>query len=470
MRKGREHITYTCAICGKEKWTCAYNYTENMTCPSCKRSSHVDYKEIGRKAAEARAKNGTDGRGGSKGPRSEEWKAKMQKHWDSPDYWAKKKAKQLANHGGSYHSEEGRKNIGSRSGDLDVREKISASSKERAFNHRNSEKHIEYEKEIIAKRGLTLLETCKDDGDETYFKIKCGQCGEEFEWHLTGDHQRPFCPVCFKAPYSKLEKEIASFIRELGIEPVENDRSVLDGKELDLYFPDRKLAIEVDGLYWHNNQKSEKFGLCKEKGIRLIRIAEPEWRRQPEKVKAFLKSTFGIFEHKIGARKCKLSFLTTKQYEKFTEENHLQGYTSASIRLGLFYGDELVQCMSFSKSRYSKEEYEMTRECSKLGYAILGGKDKLFSFFMKTYQPKSVVSYCEADKFSGSSYLRLGFTLERLTPPGYLYYKDGWESHSRLEFQKSKLDGEGTEWEIMERNGWLRLFDYGQLKFTLIQT
>ena len=31
-----------------------------------------------------------------------------------------------------------------------------------------------------------------------------------------------------------------------------NDRTVLLGKELDFYIPDKKYAFEIDGLYWHS--------------------------------------------------------------------------------------------------------------------------------------------------------------------------------------------------------------------------
>lgn len=55
-----------------------------------------------------------------------------------------------------------------------------------------------------------------------------------------------------------------------------NDRHLLDGKELDIVLPDHKLAIEFDGLYWHNeNVVSPYYHLkkteeCAEKGYQLI--------------------------------------------------------------------------------------------------------------------------------------------------------------------------------------------------------
>ena len=80
--------------------------------------------------------------------------------------------------------------------------------------------------------------------------------------------------------------------------------------------------------------------------------------------------------------------------------------------------------------------------------------------------------YCEKDKFSGISYFKNGFILDHESKSNYVYYKRSLNGESRLKFQKSKLanilanyDPSLTEWENMERNGYLRLFDYGQYVF-----
>lgn len=71
-----------------------------------------------------------------------------------------------------------------------------------------------------------------------------------------------------------------------------NNRTVLDsGKELDIYLPDIKLAIEFDGLYWHSdkfldkNYHLRKTKECEEKEIHLIHIFEDEWINKKDIVK-----------------------------------------------------------------------------------------------------------------------------------------------------------------------------------------
>ena len=49
-------------------------------------------------------------------------------------------------------------------------------------------------------------------------------------------------------------KEIVNFIKSLNIKVDENNTTILNGKELDIYIPSHNVAIEYDGLYWHSEQ------------------------------------------------------------------------------------------------------------------------------------------------------------------------------------------------------------------------
>ncbi len=83
---------------------------------------------------------------------------------------------------------------------------------------------------------------------------------------------------------SKLEKWLAIELNKQDIPVFMNDRKLLKGYELDIYFPTKNLAFEIDGP-WHrlplNGEKvfnkiqyNDKFKnqRCNELGIRLIRI------------------------------------------------------------------------------------------------------------------------------------------------------------------------------------------------------
>ena len=44
---------------------------------------------------------------------------------------------------------------------------------------------------------------------------------------------------------------------------------------------------------------------------------------------------------------------------------------------------------------------------------VVGGAEKLFTHFIRTYNPTTVVSYCDKSKFTGKTYLNLGFKFLR---------------------------------------------------------
>ena len=92
---------------------------------------------------------------------------------------------------------------------------------------------------------------------------------------------------------SNLELEIDEFIKCLYQGDVFNNYQIKN-KEFDIYLPELKLAIEVNGDYWHsvekqsNNKQLEKTSIAEQQGIRLIHIWEHEWNSNKEFIKSLL--------------------------------------------------------------------------------------------------------------------------------------------------------------------------------------
>ena len=307
-------------------------------------------------------------------------------------------------------------------------------------------------------------------------KYKCLHCNEEFDL-FTINPQKIFCKKCFDENISKGEKEIYNFIKSVYNKNIEqHNRTVLNGKELDIYIPDKNLAIEFNGDYWHSSERKDKnYHLektleCRSKGIRLIHIFEHEWDFKRPIVESILRNALGSIENRIYARKTIVKELTSKEYNSFLEENHIQGGINSSIKYGLFYNSELVSVIGFGKSRFKKGEIELHRFCSKLNTSVVGGFSKLISYS----SIENFISYIDLSKFTGEGYVNIGFSIIDRTPPSYFYTKNG-EVLSRYQCQKHKLskllenyDPSLSEIENMNMNNYIQIYDCGTLKVQYI--
>lgn len=285
--------------------------------------------------------------------------------------------------------------------------------------------------------------------------------------------------VVFNDNTSSYEKEIREFIDSFGVKAIYNSRKIIEPLELDIYIPDKKLAIEFNGNYWHSDvyvtkdYHRDKTLNCTKQGIRLIHIFEYEWVDEIKKeiIKNIITGLITDNKNTIFARNTVVKEIDTELYKDFCNKNHLQGYANASIKLGCFYNEELIGIMSFSNDRFnSAYEYELIRLCWKSNTNVIGGSEKLFNYFLENYNPKSIITYCNISKFTGNVYSRLGFKIIEITEPNYVWTKFQ-KTLTRYQTQKHKLVEQGlgiineTEEEIMKKNKYMRVYDSGNLKF-----
>ena len=209
--------------------------------------------------------------------------------------------------------------------------------------------------------------------------------------------------------------------------------------------------------YYHR----DKSQLAEDNGYRCIHVWD--WD-DIDKIIMQLKPRETVYARKCEVRDVDLS--TTREY---LNTYHLQGYAKDSIRLGLYYDDKLVSIMTFGKPRYNKNcEYELIRYCS--SYNVVGGAEKLFSYFVKHYDPQSIISYCDWSKFNGDVYIKLGFTFKGYSIGKHWYnMKTGKHITDNLLRQRGFDQlfgtnyGKGTSNEVlMLEAGFVEIFDAGQ--------
>lgn len=212
--------------------------------------------------------------------------------------------------------------------------------------------------------------------------------------------------------------------------------------------------------YYHKN----KTDFAIENGYRCIHVWD--WDN-PIKVINTLKQ-----RHRVFARDCQVKEITKQEAKDYINSNHLQGYARDSIRLGLYCDNLLVSCMTFGKPRYNKNyEYELVRYCST--YQVVGGAEKLFKYFVKNNNPKSIISYCDNSKFQGDVYYRLHFKKYSQCVSKHWYnIKTNKHITDNLLRQRGfdqlfgTTCGKGTDNEtLMREYGFVPVFDAGQTTF-----
>ena len=115
------------------------------------------------------------------------------------------------------------------------------------------------------------------------------------------------CVLC-KGNKSIGEQEVSQLVSELvSSEVILNSRSVISPYELDMYVPEKGVAIEFNGVYWHTEAQGKdksyhynKWKMCKDAGVDLITVWEDSWRDNREVVETMLRSKLGVYD--VNAR------------------------------------------------------------------------------------------------------------------------------------------------------------------------
>ena len=335
----------------------------------------------------------------------------------------------------------------------------------------------DYNKSLYVNYKTPISIICHKNGNNG---IEHGEFLQTPEAHLNGHG----CPKCGNQ-ISDAEKEIICFIeKECGLKCNNHDRTIISPYELDIYIPEKKIAIEYDGLIWH----SEKFGkdknyhlnkteLCEKQGIRLIHIFEDEWLCKQniikEKLKYILKC--GYKKTKIYARNCVINEIDRQDAKKFLDKNHIQGYGSGSVYLGCFYKNELVSVMCFKQN--SNKKWELTRFANINSKICIGTASKLFNFFIKHYNFNEIKSFADrrwSSILEENLYDKLGFRLESILKPDYSYIDEtGHRLHKFLcrkdrlikKYPNKGLDNIMTESEMCKILKFYKLWNCGLLKY-----
>ena len=268
-------------------------------------------------------------------------------------------------------------------------------------------------------------------GAKKKVRVKCPKHGafdQVAEKHIKRAHG---CPRCGQK--SAPEEALAAFLSRFTTVEQRN-RTLIAPKELDIYLPEHRIAVEFCGMYWHSHgdkadekknklRHAEKHRLCAEQGIRLITLYETEWSERPETIKCLLRNAVGKSRGKLMARKCRLAKPTVQEARAFYGKYHPQGGAGHGEHYGLYHGDKLVACMRLTFGNNDRGHGAKVRQWTLSRYAtrvpVAGAASRLFKAFVTEHNPPEVKSFSDNRLFGGGMYEQLGFVLEEDVAPDY---------------------------------------------------
>lgn len=281
---------------------------------------------------------------------------------------------------------------------------------------------------------------------------------------------------------SKIERDICSYIESLGFKVEYNVRTLIGRKELDIYVPDKKLAIEVNGVFYHHedhktnkNYHSEKLDDCILAGIRLLQFWDDDYIRNKQVILNKIASVLGKSPYKYHARKCEIHTIDQQQFSQFLDMHHIQGGCNAGIRLGLFSEGRLVGVMGFrSKPSNVKTHPEGAVEIVRFATDnVVGGFSKLLSHFIRAYRCTYIYSFGDLEVVDpiNNVYLNNGFFSKYKTSPDYMYAGPStkWARSHKFNYRKSCFERMGfdikgkTESELAIEAGLHKCWDSGMV-------
>lgn len=336
------------------------------------------------------------------------------------------------------------------------------------LNSRWQQRVPEIAKELL-KDGITLLQA--PNRGEVGWQLK-HSCGTKFEVQSLNLAYK--CPKCFDNSRSYPEAKVLQLVRNIEQFVISGDRKIITPYELDIVVPHKKIAIEVNGTYWHRADSGtcpilKKTVLAEHQGFKLLHFWDHEVLRKTSIVGSIISNALGT-SIKLNARDFDVDLaVSAKESAEFLSLNHLQGPAPASIRLGLrSKSGELCCLLTLAKARFDKKAtYEIVRFCSKLGITVRGALSKLF----KHAPSGSYVTYADRRFYSGAGYKAIGFEFSHNSIPNYSWVR-GTEIISRYDAQKHKLqnllqvfDSNKSERDNMLSNGFHKVEDCGSAVF-----
>lgn len=276
---------------------------------------------------------------------------------------------------------------------------------------------------------------------------------------------------------SLLEMEFYDYILSLAPDAIHTYKFGNTQHNVDVFVPSKNISFEFNGVYWHSEAKKEKdFHKNKMKmvngfGLRLVQIWEDDWINRKNVVRNFLSNLLCRDIEKIGARHTTVIELTPNEFEGFMERNHLQGYTSSGVKLGLIKDGSILSAIGFTEIENHTGIYNLTRFANT---KVIGAFQKLLNHFEKKYKPILLKTFgnLEIVDRNNNIYTKNGFVEDKIINEDYMYYNPISKTREhKFNWRKNKFKLLGIDITNKDERilaieyGLLRCYDSGKIRY-----
>ncbi len=318
------------------------------------------------------------------------------------------------------------------------------------------QKNILYKyKKIVENDEYEIIDNTKNE-----MKILHKKCDQIFYTNYSTLRNRlnyniTLCTNCFPISESKSvkEKDFVSWLRSLNLNIKENDRNILNGKELDIYIPEYNLAIEFNGLYWHSEKfKDKNYHLdkslkCSEQGIRLLHVWEDEWIFKQDVVKSTILDILNMKKNFKYKDLLTVKVLNDKNnIEKFVSKNSLNFFEKTNLNISVFHNQEIIAILCLKRNG---KNYTIINHVEKISNDIKYNTfEILFNYLLNNYYYENI-------------YLMNDFRF------GNIVSEDIFEkiNFSKPSFYLCKGNQRFSKKEIKNNKGYFKLYNCGINKF-----
>lgn len=213
---------------------------------------------------------------------------------------------------------------------------------------------------------------------------------------------------------------------------IRNTRDVIPPRELDIYLPEKKIAVEFNGLRWHSLELGTEPGYhmsksdeCAAKGVFLLHIFENEWIWNKETTQKYIQAALGVFNRHEDAGGCMCQEIGKAEQDAFYAENSIAFHEDMPA-VDLKKDGELLFCCQYEKRN---SIIVVKNVISKSGVQTHEALDTCIDFIECTMQPKEIHVLINRRLQQIPKLTNYSVVKSKLIPPTKFFYTPTYKKH-----------------------------------------